>query len=127
MGAQHPGRGGPALLDHVPNLQVSISCSITWSRADGHISRSPLWPMCPNLHPVQAERSTRPEVEDRLASATNAAWPENAGPLSYFRCWARCLFISNMVTRFLPNTAWSFSSAMISRLFCGSWSLFFLM
>src|SRR3954467_14857575 len=45
----------------------------------------------------------------------------------YVRCWARCLFISNMVTRFLPNTAWSFSSATISRLFCGSWSLFFLM
>src|SRR4051795_12555249 len=45
----------------------------------------------------------------------------------YVRYWARCLFISNMVTRFLPNTAWSFSSAIISRLFCGSWRLFFLM
>src|SRR3954471_22863025 len=45
----------------------------------------------------------------------------------YVRCWARCLFISNMVTRSLPNTARSFSSATISRLFCGSWSLFVLM
>src|SRR5215213_5717204 len=44
----------------------------------------------------------------------------------YVRCWARCLFISNMVTRFLPNTAWSFSSAMISRLLAGSWRLTFL-
>src|SRR4051794_40296774 len=37
----------------------------------------------------------------------------------YFRCWARCLFISNIVTLFLPNTFSSLSSALISRLFCG--------
>src|SRR4051795_10777956 len=41
----------------------------------------------------------------------------------YVRCWARCLFISNMLTRSLPNTAWSFSSALISRLLAGSWKL----
>jgi hypothetical protein len=35
--------------------------------------------------------------------------------LPYFRCWARCLFISNIVTFFAPNTASSFSSARISR------------
>jgi hypothetical protein len=61
-------------------------------------------------------------------SANSHCTPTKSGAAGlYVRCWARCLFISNMVTRFLPNTAWSFSSAMISRLFCGSWSLFFLM
>src|SRR5215204_6303630 len=45
----------------------------------------------------------------------------------YVRCWARCLFISNMLTLSLPNTARSLSSATISRLFCGFWRLFFLM
>src|SRR5215212_2681854 len=44
------------------------------------------------------------------------------------RCWARYLFISNMVTLLRPpNTAWRLVSAMISRLFCGFWSLCFLM
>ena len=37
----------------------------------------------------------------------------------YFRCWARCLFISNMLTLSLPNTARSLPSAMISRLLVG--------
>src|SRR4051794_21969191 len=45
----------------------------------------------------------------------------------YSRCWARCLFISNMLTLSLPNTARSLSSALISRLFCGFWSLCVLM
>src|SRR4051794_41975198 len=40
----------------------------------------------------------------------------------YVRCWAWGLFISNMLTRSLPNTAWGLSSAMLFRLFCGSWS-----
>src|SRR5215203_5501107 len=37
-------------------------------------------------------------------------WPSGASPGRpsargpHFRCWARCLFISNMVTFFLPNT-----------------------
>ena len=47
--------------------------------------------------------------------------------VSYFRCCARCLFSSNMVTRPFPKTAFSLSSATISRLFCGFCSLFFLM
>ena len=35
------------------------------------------------------------------------------------KCWARCLFISNMVTLSWPNTFRSFSSARISRRFSG--------
>jgi hypothetical protein len=35
------------------------------------------------------------------------------------RCWDRYLFISNMVTFFLPNTASRLSSARISRRFSG--------
>jgi hypothetical protein len=35
------------------------------------------------------------------------------------KCWARCLFISNMVTLSLPNTFRSLSSARISRRFSG--------
>src|ERR671932_793999 len=45
----------------------------------------------------------------------------------HFRCWKRCLFISNMVTRSFPNTAFSLPSATISRLFSGFWRLCFLM
>ena len=37
----------------------------------------------------------------------------------HVRCWARCLFISNMVTLSLPNTFLSLSSARISRRFSG--------
>jgi hypothetical protein len=43
----------------------------------------------------------------------------------YLRCRVRCLFISNMVAFFAPNTASSFSSARISRRssgFCRSFS-----
>ena len=40
-----------------------------------------------------------------------------AGP--HVRCCARYLFISNMVTFFLPNTASSLASARISRRFLG--------
>jgi hypothetical protein len=43
------------------------------------------------------------------------------------RCWARYLFISNIVTFFLPNTASSVSSARISRRFSGFCSSCFLM
>jgi hypothetical protein len=42
----------------------------------------------------------------------------------HFRCWARYLFISNMVTLSLPNTLPSLSSARISRRssgFCRLW------
>src|SRR3954464_9344841 len=45
----------------------------------------------------------------------------------YVRCWARCLFISNMLARCVPDTAWGFSAAMISRLLAGSWRLCVLM
>jgi hypothetical protein len=38
----------------------------------------------------------------------------------YVRCRARCLFISNMPTRFFPNTGSSLASARISRRFLGS-------
>src|SRR4051794_7232873 len=37
----------------------------------------------------------------------------------HFRCCARCLFISNMVTFFFPNTGSSLASARISRRFAG--------
>src|ERR671916_2046009 len=43
------------------------------------------------------------------------------------RCRARCLFISNMVTRSLPKTLPSLSSARISRRFSGFCRLFDLM
>src|SRR3954470_8632682 len=43
------------------------------------------------------------------------------------RCCARYLFISNIVTFFLPNTAPSLSSARISRRFSGFCSSCFLM
>jgi len=45
----------------------------------------------------------------------------------YFRWFERCLFISNIVQRSLPNTLRSLSSAMISRLFCGFCRLFLRM
>ena len=60
----------------------------------------------------------------------DASWrthPHVACSRPHLRCWARCLFISNIVTDFLPNTFSSLSSALISRLFCGFWRLFFLM
>ena len=37
----------------------------------------------------------------------------------HVRCCARCLFISNIVTFFVPDTASSFASARISRRFSG--------
>src|SRR4051794_29133891 len=44
------------------------------------------------------------------------------------RCWAKYLFISNMLTLLLPpKMAWSFSSARISRLFSGFCRLLALM
>src|SRR5215213_10301474 len=89
------------LPDHV----VFVQCSI--SRA--------------GLRHERGSARSRPWVDARCVPVNSRVTDP------YLRCWARCLFISNMVTRVLPNTAWSFSSAMISRLFCGSWSLCFLM
>src|SRR5689334_21026497 len=46
----------------------------------------------------------------------------------YFKCFDTSLVISNMLTwRLPPNTARSFSSALIMVRFFASWSLFFLM
>ena len=45
----------------------------------------------------------------------------------YLRCWARNLFISNIVARFLPKMRRSLSSAMISRPSSGFCSLLALM
>ena len=46
----------------------------------------------------------------------------------YFRCLLTSLVISNMFTIALPpKTGFSAASALIMRLFFGSWSLFFLM
>src|SRR3954454_4446202 len=50
-------------------------------------------------------------------SATNRLTGRPAWP--HFRCCARCLFISNMVTFFFPNTGSSLASARISRRFAG--------
>ena len=51
-----------------------------------------------------------------------------AAPQTYFRCLLTSLVISNMFTAALPpKTAFSAPSALIVRLFLGSWSLFFLM
>jgi hypothetical protein len=51
-----------------------------------------------------------------------------AADSAYFRCFATSLVISNMFTVDLPpNTPFSTASALIIRLFFGSWSLFFLM
>src|SRR4051794_8375728 len=47
--------------------------------------------------------------------------------LPHFRCWARYLFISNMVALSLPNTLRSLSSARISRRFSGFCRLLALM
>ncbi len=47
--------------------------------------------------------------------------------MTYDRCRARCLFISNIVTFLAPKMGSSFLSARISRLFCGFWRLLALM
>ena len=61
--------------------------------------------------------STRPSAGPWRCPATDA----------YFRCWARYLFISNIVTFFLPKIGSSFSSARISRRSFGFWRSCFLM
>src|SRR6202012_5733165 len=63
----------------------------------------------------------------RTAPQERAVAARVPDPLSYLRCPASNLFISNMVTFFLPNTGSSLSSARISRLFCGFCRLYFLM
>lgn len=50
-----------------------------------------------------------------LAVALPIAGSDRVPEPFYFRCWARCLFISNIVTLSLPNTFRSLSSARISR------------
>ena len=50
-----------------------------------------------------------------VRSSRHRLWPA----WLHFRCWARCLFISNMVTFFFPNTGSSVASARISRRFAG--------
>src|SRR4051812_11495576 len=57
----------------------------------------------------------------------DAAVAELGDGSGHFRCWARCLFISNMVTLSLPNTLRSLSSARISRRFSGFCRLLALM
>src|SRR4051812_21360287 len=77
-------------------------------------------------------RGIRRALEDGGATPQDAVDPPRRYPvrslsedprasvrLPHFRCCARCLFISNMVTFFLPNTGSSLLSARISRRFAG--------
>ena len=63
-------------------------------------------------------------VDDRCAEAL----VDVESPVGYFRCLPTSFVISNMFTAALPpKTVFSAASALIMRLFLGSWSLFFLM
>src|SRR3712207_5130511 len=57
-----------------------------------------------------------------VAGLTSGAGRGASSP--HVRCWARCLFISNIVTLSLPKTFLSLSSARISRRFSGFCRLF---
>ena len=59
----------------------------------------------------------RPANGYRRPIRRTASSSQKIGRWLHFRCWARYLFISNIVTLSLPKTALSLSSAMISRLF----------
>jgi len=60
-----------------------------------------------------------PGVEEPEVAAVAGGGTRGHRIRSHLRCWARYVFISNMVTRSLPNTARSLSSALISRLLAG--------
>jgi hypothetical protein len=68
----------------------------------------------------------------RIGKQWRERWIRQAARAHHFasgdvRCWDRYLFISNMVTFFLPNTASRLSSARISRRFSGFCRSCFLM
>lgn len=85
----------------------------------------------PGAHPARGGIGRR---ENPVPSRQGNGWPRRTtirtggggspgvGPSPYFRCWARYLFISNIVALSLPKTFFSLSSARISRLFSGFWS-----
>jgi len=69
-----------------------------------------------------------PTGRHTLGGAGAGSTIDPAAPQTYFRCLLTSLVISNMFTAALPpKTAFSAPSALIVRLFLGSWSLFFLM
>ena len=79
--------------------------------------------------PVAQHMDDKAEATDvaRAAAAERGAGRMVLRVRAHFRCWARCLFISNMVTLSLPNTLRSLSSARISRRFSGFCRLLDLM
>jgi hypothetical protein len=82
----------------------------------GHAS----FPTLPGTEPEGHRRGSGPS--SRRVGCRSRGWGRR-----YVRCRARCLFISNMVTRFLPNTGSSLASARISRRSLGSCRLCSLM
>ena len=81
------------------------------------VDASPRWCAPSRSRPTRATRHRRPRGP-RAALTAAPFWLSGASlgrPSArepHFRCWARCLFISNMVTFFLPNT---FSSLAVGQ------------
>ena len=109
----------PRPASHPPNGLVHGAggrpCGIPRERLE---PSAPLRRSVPDDHGTSCSVRTRADAP-RGEHRPRARMTDELGA-NYFRCCARCLFISNMVTFFLPKIGSSLSSARISRLFWGS-------